>query len=269
MAYRRGYSILDAAAPHCGARWMLKIDVWNFFSSMSERQVFYAFRSLNVYPDLLCFELARLCTTTLTGNWLHRGGRWDSMAAYQRYPTISGYARKQIGHLPQGGPSSPALSNAVCVRLDRELSDLAESEGLTYTRYSDDLCFSTASNWSRSAAVALINKVDLHLSGSGLVRNRSKTRVSPPGTRKIVLGLLVDTTRPRLPKSFKSKVDTHIRGIEEFGLSAHVSHRNFKSAIGFVRHLNGLVQHAEFVEPDWGGVRSARLAAALYDKGWS
>jgi RNA-directed DNA polymerase len=61
MAFSRGNSIRDAAAPHSGARWLIKMDIMNFFESVTERQVYRVFEDIG-YEPLVAFELARLCT---------------------------------------------------------------------------------------------------------------------------------------------------------------------------------------------------------------
>jgi RNA-directed DNA polymerase len=60
-AYQRGRSIVDCASSHAGARWLVKLDIQDFFGSISERRVFAIFADLG-YPRLLSLELTRLCT---------------------------------------------------------------------------------------------------------------------------------------------------------------------------------------------------------------
>ncbi len=74
---------------------------------------------------------------------------------------------------------------------DEELANLAESRGLVYTRYSDDIVFSAIGTFTRRAAAALVNDASNALRNSGLEAHRRKTRIIPPGARKIVLGLTV------------------------------------------------------------------------------
>src|SRR5205823_5981263 len=61
FAYAKGNSIKDAAALHCGCRWLIKLDVRRFFESISEIAVYHVFCRLG-YQPLVAFELARICT---------------------------------------------------------------------------------------------------------------------------------------------------------------------------------------------------------------
>ncbi len=61
FAYSQGSSILKCAQPHCGCRWLIKIDVKNFFESISEINVYNFFRKYG-YQPLISFELSRICT---------------------------------------------------------------------------------------------------------------------------------------------------------------------------------------------------------------
>jgi RNA-directed DNA polymerase len=61
MAYARGASPLACAKRHVDARWVVKLDIHDFFESISERRVYFAFRECG-YQPLIAFELARLCT---------------------------------------------------------------------------------------------------------------------------------------------------------------------------------------------------------------
>lgn len=60
-AYDNRHGVLDAAELHCGAQWLIKLDLTNFFESILEPRVYELFRSFG-YQPLVAFELARLCT---------------------------------------------------------------------------------------------------------------------------------------------------------------------------------------------------------------
>lgn len=113
-AYVRGRGIVTNARPHVGKEWLFQIDLVNFFGSITHKLVEEALRALltdfseqdiGVIADLCCHD----------------------------------------GFLPEGSPSAPILSNLVCFPLDRRLEEFAVMLGLTVTRYSDDICFSSAS----------------------------------------------------------------------------------------------------------------------------
>ena len=128
---------------HCGCKWLVKVDVMQFFESISERQVYRVFLRLG-YEPLVAFEAARVCTRlTNTGRRFTRH-RWRNIFAPTRY-SIEHYRSARVGNLPQGAPTSPMLSNLVVWHLDEELTQLAAVKGMVYTRYADDLLFSTAS----------------------------------------------------------------------------------------------------------------------------
>ena len=158
-AFAPGCTLLRAAEPHCGAKWLIKVDVQNFFESVSEIAAYRAFRGLG-YQALTAFEFARLCTRLgrITLRRLHPQWRSNSWRRYE----IAAYNRNQgrIGHLPQGAPTSPMIANIAMLTADEELHALASSWRLTYTRYADDLVFSTADpDFTRELASSVVRSV--------------------------------------------------------------------------------------------------------------
>lgn len=249
----------DAAARHVNAAWLVKVDVRHFFESITERQVYRFFRGL-AYPALLSFELARLCTRLAP--------HWD---AIDKAPPVEEGARSSTGltypsrlqgTLPQGAPTSPMLANHVVRDLDIALSALAAEDGWRYTRYADDMHFSRSIGGSRSGAVALSRSVQRELARAGLRPNRQKTGVTPPGARKIVLGLLVDSARPRLNRQFRNNLETHIYALThpKVGVEAHRAARGFASVIGMRRHIEGLVAYARQIDEGYGDKLKRQLA---------
>jgi RNA-directed DNA polymerase len=259
-AYAKGCNVVDAARPHCGARWLLKVDVKNFFESISEIGVFRAFRTLG-YQPLISFEMARLCTRLAPPSRARSAPRW--FATSPRQYSISAYREARLGHLPQGAPTSPMLANLAMASLDARLDALAQSGGLTYTRYADDLTFSTPSReFTRSKAAGFIRNVFNVLGEHGLSPNVTKTQVVPPGARKIVLGLLVDQDEPRLSRQFKLKMRMHFHYLlhPQVGPTKHAAARNFSAVAALRNHIRGLVSYAAQVEPEYANELSAKLA---------
>jgi RNA-directed DNA polymerase len=157
-----------------------------------------------------------------------------------------------MGVLPQGAPTSPMLSNLAVTSLDRNLSLISEKFGLRYSRYADDLTFSTTKkSFGRSSAIRLVGDVYEELIGHGLSPNRAKTSIVSPGARKMVLGLLVDGLHPRLTREFRSRLRMHMYYIthEKHGPSKHAKERDFASVEGLRQHLLGLIAFAGQIDP--------------------
>lgn len=258
-AYARGCSILKCAQMHVGSRWLIKIDIQQFFESISEVQVYRVFSSAG-YEPLVSFELARL--TTRLSNSRRRYSRpnwrnWDS----SRHANILWYQNPHLGNLPQGAPTSPAIANLAVREFDRSIEKLAKSCELIYTRYSDDLIFSTAEpTYSRVQATRLISTVYSKMHAIGLRPHTAKTVVVPPGARKVVLGLLVDGTRVRLSREFRARLECHVHYARRFGPQGHSKRRGFRSVFGFENHLRGLINFARSVDEEFAGPLDDEMA---------
>ncbi|AXE35471.1 reverse transcriptase family protein [Chromobacterium phragmitis] len=261
-AFAPGSRLVDAVEPHCGSRWIVKVDVRRFFESISEISAYHAFRLLG-YQPLMSLELARLCTRVGNFSKLRRQRRWIRLAP-RHVAKISSYAVPRLGHLPQGAPTSPMLANLTMCEADAVLTKAAESFGMVYTRYADDLTFSTSKDsFDRKDAKVLIKQIYQILGRFGLVPNLAKTQVVPPRARKIVLGLLVDQSTPRLTREFKNKMRMHLYYLEraDIGPIQHAQKRGFSAVVGLRNHLMGLAAYACQVEPKYGDELKKRLKA--------
>ena len=208
FAYAKDRSMRHAAEVHCGCRWLIKLDVRRFFESLSEISVYRAFRRLG-YQPLVSFELARLCTRLGPSTLARCHGQW--LTNWRYLYVINTYQNRRLGHLPQGAPTSPMLSNLALIDFDKKIYELVKAYDLVYTRYADDLCFSSRQHkFSRECAAKAIGKIYATMAEFGLSPNLTKTRLVPPGGRKIVLGLLVDGNTPRLTREFRARLRQHI-----------------------------------------------------------
>lgn len=241
FAYQHGRGIHQCAQQHLGARWMLKFDLHNFFPHVEERDVYSVFVGRG-YSPLVSLELARICTRAPLSSFASTSGRYGAIPSYNVSVT---------GRLPQGAPTSGALSNSVATPLDNELHAFATDAGFVYTRYSDDMVMSTIQDFDRKLAISLIRHVSGVVASHRFRLHRKKTRVIPPGARHLVLGLLVDGEEVRLTPEFRRRVEVHVRGVREFGLVHHADHRGFRSLFSFVSHVDGCLAFATSVEPAW------------------
>lgn len=150
--YVHGRSTLTALAPHYGCAAMIKLDLKEFFGSITPKQIFSALRGCRFSEK----EASRLIELALYRN-----------------------------KLPFGGVLSPLLSNIVFFPVDIELSRLAHYHNLSYTRYADDLMFSSLTQ--DIGYDDIVKQVNQTIYRFGFSLNQSKTRYNP----KRVLGLPV------------------------------------------------------------------------------
>lgn len=260
FAFIKQRDLVDAAERHVGAKWLIKMDVRHFFESINEDAAYRVFRGFG-YGALLSLQMARLCTR------LSSHSRSDPRARLGRGVNELPYRRHPMGHLPQGAPTSPMLANFASAILDNRLSQLAASKNWTYTRYADDLAFSRIGHSTRGEAMHLVKQAEKVLETAGLVAHRQKTTIVPPGGRKILLGVGVDTGRPRLTKPFRNNIETHLYALNHpiIGPKRHCAKRGFSSMIGMRRHILGLIAFAHQVDE----VYASKLYAEFNRLDWN
>ncbi len=213
LAYRHGRSIGDNARAHLSSNYLLRMDFLDFFPSITR-------------DDLLLYLVTR--TPASAKDWI----------SADRDLFADLVCRDD--HLTIGAPTSPALSNALCFDLDRKLAGLAQGNDATYTRYADDLFFSTS---IPDVLASIPNEVGRILEEiplpSALQVNTSKTRHSSKRGRRQVTGLILSTAntvgigrkRKRYIRSLIFKYDT-LTDIEKSTLA-------------------GLLAFAKSIEPDF------------------
>ncbi len=173
--FRHDRSIRTCAEPHVGKRVVLKLDVREFFPSITFARVRGYLVAMG-YGYEVATTIACLCTEA------------------ERQPVeifVGALVHVPVGprRAPQGAPTSPGLSNAICLRLDRRLEGLARAHGFAYTRYADDLTFSGDRpdfvGKLRARAIAVLRE-------EGFEPNEAKTRVMRSGGAQRVTGVTVN-----------------------------------------------------------------------------
>ncbi|MBF0294195.1 MAG: RNA-directed DNA polymerase [Magnetococcales bacterium] len=247
-AYAPGCSHVINAKRHVGAAWILKFDITRFFESISERQVYRVFRGLG-YRSQVAFCLTRLCTRVLPTNVDHRllrhTKRWQT-GDQRNQRNFSG--ARVIGHLPQGAPTSPMLANLVCIPLDTDMQNIAAREGLTFTRYADDMTFS-GEMLDRAAAVKISREVSIVVGRYGFGINLQKTSIAKNGGRKIVTGLSVDGDVVRLPRAYKDAIRQELFYLDKHGIQEHCARIGHKNHLSYLLRLAGRIRYATSIEP--------------------
>jgi hypothetical protein len=197
-----GRSILTNAAAHTGARLVVKMDIRGFFPTVTWRRVRGVFRKAG-YREQIATLLALLCTEAPREVVEHDGKTY--------------YVSLGPRCLPQGAPTSPALTNALCLRLDQRLTGLAKRFGWRYTRYADDLTLSLpAQHQGEPKLGALLGLVKRIVEDEGFRLHPEKTRVARRGGRQTVTGLVVNGDgRPRVPRRLRRQLRAAIHNLKK------------------------------------------------------
>lgn len=197
-----GRSIATNAAQHTNSAAILKMDIKDFFPSVTLPRVKGVFRKAG-YREQIATLMALLCTEAPREVVDHAG------------ETL--YVSLGPRCLPQGAPTSPAITNTLCLALDRRLTGLAQATGWRYTRYADDLTFSLPMGAEGEDQLGrLIGSVKHILADEGFVPHPDKTRVLRPGTRQHVTGLIVNGEGPpRVPRATRRMVRAAIHNLKQ------------------------------------------------------
>ena len=221
----RGKSIVTNAAVHPNSALLIKLDIQDFFPNVHWRRVKGVFRHTG-YPEQIATLLAMLCTESPRQIVQQNGATF--------YVALADRA------LPQGAPTSPALTNIICLNLDRRLTGLADKLGLRYSRYADDLTFSlpaspvTAKNATKTVKDKdnathantehnqligqLLGSVHKILREEGFALNNDKTRIIRTGNQQSVTGMVVNgEIAPRVPRRIKRQLRAAIHNLESGG----------------------------------------------------
>lgn len=202
----QGKSVLTNAKPHVGSRVLVKLDIKDFFPTVGFRRIKGVFRHAG-YQEQIATLLALLCT--------------QSPRDIVKYDGVTYYVALSERCLPQGAPTSPALSNIVCLNLDRRLTGLANKHGLRYSRYADDLTFSVPQKTKLSDEALnqlvplLLGSLAKILKEEGFVLHGKKSKVIRQGAHQAVTGLVVNgKENPRTPRHIKRMLRSAIHNLE-------------------------------------------------------
>lgn len=195
----KGRSSRTNASMHLGRSLVVRLDLEDFFPSVTDQQVYSVWRAL-----LGCSESVASLLTTLT--------------TYR-------------GRLPQGAPTSSLIANLVLRDADLEIKAAAVRVGCSFTRYVDDLIFSG----DRSAD--LISDVLQILCQSGFRVSRGKLALMPGSTLQEVTGLSVNSRQgPSVPRYRRDQIRAAIHGLKDVSVDAGF-HREVESIRGRISHV--------------------------------
>lgn len=209
--FRSGYSIIDNARMHCDRDILLKIDIKDFFPSITFRRVMNVFSEIG-YPNNICFYLSRLVTLD--------------------------------NQLPQGSAASPTISNIICKEMDYRFINLCKSYRLRYTRYADDISIS-----GKEIPDGIIRLFIEIIESENFTINKDKFRILNKNDRKIVTGLDISSGNPRVTKKFRRDLQKDVYFVWSAGLPSHVARRKIFFP-NYMDHLIGRANFWKCVEPN-------------------
>lgn len=147
-----------------------------FFKLLHKNDKNNKYKTITNSKQLIANIIASLCSNEMEVERKNSSGEW---------------VKEKRNVLPQGAPTSPILSNVVCQKLDFLLTGVAKRFGLNYSRYADDITFSSMHNVYQSDS-DFIKELHRIIKDQGFHIKESKTRLQNEGFRKEVTGLLVN-----------------------------------------------------------------------------
>ncbi len=219
----KGRSTVSNAAPHQRAALVIKMDLKDFFPTLHYRRVKGLFQSLG-YSEPVAGTLAGLTT-------------------YR--PKLDSGAVVWPGRLPQGAPTSPALANLACRRLDRRLHQLAAKCGAAYTRYADDLTFSFP-DLPDVQIGRFLWWVDGICYREGFLERPDKRRILRRNQQQRVTGIVVNAG-VHVPRAERKRFRAILHNCKKHGVASQANGRD-----DFAAYLAGYAAYVQMIEPALG-----------------
>ncbi len=233
------HSVLTNAEPHVGATVVINADLSNFFPTITFPRVDGMFRKIGYSPAVATI-LALLCT---------EAPRQALKFGEEIYHAATGPRA-----LPQGACTSPAISNQIALKLDRRMSSMASTLGWTYSRYADDLTWSTIGEVTPSVGYVLARMRHL-VDDEGFALNHTKTRIQRRSQQQSVTGVVVNS-RLSVPRSTIREIRAILHNAKRTGLVA----QNRDNHPHFIDWLSGIIGWIQMVNPEQGNKLKADLA---------
>jgi RNA-directed DNA polymerase len=204
-------SIVTNAKIHLNQSELLKIDLEEFFPSISKNRIIAMFYRFG-YPSEVAFSLASFCCLNEC--------------------------------LPQGAPTSPVISNIIAMKLDNRILAFAKKFKLKYTRYADDLAIS-----GDQLPAKFIDYITKIIEDEGFKVNTSKTQLHKKKGKRILTGISIGTDKLKAPRDYKRKLFQEIHYINKFGLYSHVTKKKIRNPY-YLNSIIGKLNHVLNIESD-------------------
>lgn len=213
MGFARGRSVAANASMHVGHNYVFNIDLKDFFPSIPQPRVW---KRLQLPPFNFSREIANV-VAGLCCSYDETRGR---------------------NVLPQGAATSPLLTNAICDNLDRRMKGVANRFGLHYSRYADDMTFSSMHNVYQEGSDFRL-EIKRIIEQQGFEMNDKKTRLLKGGRRQEVTGLTVNT-KVNVTRKYVKDLRWILHVWEKFGYA-----RAYASFYPRYKHEKGYIKKGE------------------------
>lgn len=200
-AFVHGKKLKENVRFHKNRKIVVKFDVHDFFGSIRLESVMKIFLSLG-YIHPVADLMAKLCCLR--------------------------------GVLPQGAPTSPFLSNLFMMDFDSKISEYCKPLKIYYTRYADDLTFSSDADLDIAELKKVVNEA---ICQKGLLLNKNKTKVMPRSMRQVVTGIVVNQ-KLQVDKDKRRRVRQEVFYIKKWGLASHLKKIGCEKK-NYLKHLLG------------------------------
>jgi len=250
----KGRSIISNAAPHVGKAVVINLDLKSFFPSIAMPRIKGLFSQMG-YSGQLATTLALLCTEAQTEQVSVDGETF--------------FVAHGMRALPQGAPSSPALTNILCRRLDARLQGCAAKLGFAYTRYADDLTFS-GDEAARKLSGKLLWRVKQIIAAEGFTPHPDKQHVMRSAQRQSVTGVVVNE-KPAVERNTLRRFRATLFQVEKDGPAGKQWNGNphvidaLEGYAHFIRMVDAakgapLLQRVRLARAKWAGAPDERVA---------
>lgn len=211
-AYQKNISLIDNAKVHINKKFILKLDIKDFFPSINFNMVYNTCFNENFYPKKIGILLTNICVYN--------------------------------NELPQGTPTAAYISNLILNNFDEEIGKYCNNLNISYTRYSDDLTFSGNFN-----VKDLINIVKDLLKKYHFRLNYDKIRIIKHSKRQMITGIVVNE-KLSIKKECKKKIRQEMYYIKKYGLANHLKYINITNKNKYINTLIGKINFILQVESD-------------------
>lgn len=229
----KNHSIVTNARVHAGRKLLLKADIRSFFPTIRRDRVARAFLDLGMQHAVA--------------------------SCVADFVTLD-------GSLPLGFPTSPLIANIIAHEMDGEFDGLASAKNAQYTRYADDLTFSS------DTALPERSEIEDILQNFGFQLHPRKFCTKKNGQAVFVTGLSVSDRIPRVPRHWKKRLAQEVYYAERYGLREHIGRAKYSSFQSGINKISGRLQFLRSVEPGlaakleprWKQVLTAADADTVY-----